>query len=130
MISKEEQAKRITRTFEDFSLILPVYSEEQRRIVRMTMQKDLAILIPAWFSDLATACLVHQESFIEYLKFIIECGDYILGKTDSYTPPDYDPVLREKLDQELKVMRINEMNRQKKLVSKQLQEKIGDKKIE
>lgn len=114
MITKQEQSKRITRTFEDFSLILPVYSEEQRRIVRMTLQKDIAILIPAWFSDLSKACIVHQETFIEYLKFILECGNYILGNTDSYTPPDYDIKLREKLDQELKIMRINELKKQKK----------------
>jgi len=118
MISQEEQADRIKRCFEDFSLVLPVYSEEQRRIVRMTMNKDIAILIPAWFRDLATVCLFHQETFVEYAEYIISSLNYILGKSDTYEQPDYDPELRKKLDKEIEIELHNQQRKEKKLVKK------------
>jgi len=114
MIDKEEQAKRISRCFEDFSLVLPVYSEEQRRIVRMTMNKDIAILIPAWFRDLATACLFHQKEFVSYAEYMVSSLNYILGKTDSYQQPDYDQELREKLDKAIEIELINQTHKEKK----------------
>lgn len=121
MIDKEEQAKRIQRCFEDFSLVLPVYTEEQRRIVRMTMEKDIAILIPAWFRDLSTACLLHQEKFVEYAEYMVSSLNYILGKTEFYQQPDYDPELREKLDKAINIELMLQMRKEKKLAKKSKQ---------
>ena len=107
MISEKEQLERIDRCFTDFSLILPVYSEEQRRIVRMTLKEDVAVLIPAWFRDLAVVCKLHRKEFLDYAIFIRDSLDYILGDTDNYNEPEFDLELRQKLDKELEIMRIN-----------------------
>lgn len=111
MISEKEQLERIDRCFTDFSLILPVYSEEQRRIVRMTLKEDVAILIPAWFRDLAIVCKLHRKEFLDYAIFIRDSLDYILGDTDNYNEPEFDLELRQKLDKELEIMRINAENK-------------------
>jgi len=119
MIDATEQSKRIARCFEDFSLILPVYSEQQRRAVRMAMNKDIAVLIPAWFRDLSTVCLLHQEVFVQYAEYIVSSLNYILGKTDGYQQPEgIDPLLREALDQAIKIELINQANKDKKLAKK------------
>ena len=119
MINAGEQAKRISRCFEDFSLILPVYSEQQRRAVRMAMNKDIAILIPAWFRDLSTVCLLHQDAFVQYAEYIVSSLNYILGKTDGYQQPEgIDPELREALDKAIKIELINQMKHDKKLAKK------------
>lgn len=114
MISENEQLERIERCFTDFSLILPVYSEEQRRIIRMTLKEDVAILIPAWFRDLAVICKLHREEFLEYAIYIRDSLDYILGDTDNYNEPEFDAELREKLDKELEIFRIIALKKAKK----------------
>jgi len=123
LISKEEQVKRIMRTFEDFSLILPVYQEEQRRIVRMTLGKDIAILIPAWFRDLSTICQLNQDAFVEYAEYIRSSLDYILGNTDYYQQPEVDEILRQKLTQAINVELINQQRKDAKIAKKMEQPK-------
>lgn len=105
-LTKEQQGERITKCFQDFSLILPIYSEEQRRIIRMTMKQDVAILIPIWFSDLAKACIIHQDSFVEYLKYISSSVQYMLGQTDTYEQPEYDQELYLKLMKQIEIQKI------------------------
>jgi hypothetical protein len=126
MIDAEEQAKRIQRCFEDFSLILPVYSEQQRRAVRMAMNKDIAVLIPAWFRDLSTVCLLNQEKFVEYAEYIVSSLNYILGKTDGYQQPEgIDPVLRQALEQAIKIELLNQQKKDKKLAKKSEQPTVN-----
>jgi len=115
MISREEQAKRIDQCMFDFSMILPVYDEEQIRLVRMTLKQDLAKLIPAWFSDLTKFCILNQKEYIEYLEYMESSIAYILGKTDTYIQPDYqDCNLVNDLKKEIKITKMIEEKKQKK----------------
>lgn len=86
----------------------------------MAMNKDIAVLIPAWFRDLSTVCLFHQETFVDYAEYIISSLNYCLGKTDGYMQPDYDPELRKMLDQAIKIELMNQSRKDTKLAKKEM----------
>ena len=90
------QIERIKQCFTDFSLTLPVYDEEARRTVRLALDMDIAFLIPAWFSDLATACTMYPDKFIPYLDWIDEAIDFIKLRNDKKPEIEVDQEMYQK----------------------------------
>ena len=90
MSGKETNTEMAIRTIEAFhalAMVLPVYDEEARAVLRGMTKLDFAVLLPKLFMDISRVCIAYPDKFDDYMEYLEMLIQYVRGKRKKIPMP-------------------------------------------